>query len=75
MAGNYSRVEADLCRAMSALPPISSASPPGADFPDGAAESPLVTDTVDKLFSRAGRVTMIRLAAFARNNDLDAQDF
>ena len=34
---------ADIPSAMSAFPPISSASPPGADLPGGVAEGPLLT--------------------------------
>ena len=40
-AGDYNRVEADLCRAMSAFALISSASPPGADSQGGGAAGPV----------------------------------
>ena len=41
MGGDYSRVAADLCRAMSAFALISSASPPGADSQGGGAAGPV----------------------------------
>ena len=41
--------KADLRVSMSAFPPISSASPPGADFPGGVAEGLLLTQNGHKL--------------------------
>ncbi len=54
---------------MSAFRLIMSASPPKADVPGGAAEGPLVTQAVQKRFSRDRDEILNQEAGLRRNND------